>query len=261
MLTDAPYKHSLVHCNSAISSHVNEGQLAERDNPQVMGTRHNPLPFMDFISPIKAELDLAGWDITSQALVLSHQGDRLFGCYALLDRWTNESRKHYTPVLGFRASHDQAFARGLAPGTNAYVCDNRVFSSDFGVFRTKQTTFLLDRLNDMIATSVSTLRQYVRKTDRRFNILAATSTTDETAHDIIANTYRAGGVDAQGMARAVTEYHSPLDVWGMENEPQREGTAWGVLNALSSAAKCGNELTFRRRTAVIEDVVYTHYDI
>lgn len=255
------YNQSLVHCNDSISSYVTEEQIPSREAPDKIGPRHNPVPFNQFIEPIKHQLDMQGWAIEEEALVLSHKGDRLFGCYKVTDRWVSSRSDYHSSLFAFRAAHDQAWGRSVAPGTVIYICDNTVISSDMNILRTKQTTFLMDRMYDMIKAGVVQLRDHATKTNIRFDFLASADTPDEEAHDIIAKTYRKGGVDAQGMAKAINEYHTPILIPDDSPEPSRIETAWGVFNALTSAAKTDNEFTFRNRTAIIEDVIYSHYGI
>ncbi len=263
MLSTIPYDESLVCCNPRISAYVNEDQIETRENPEVLGPRHKPAPFVDFIENIAYELDDNKWSIKTKCFVLSQKGERLFGAFTVEDEsaFAPLPLNYATPVLIFRAAHDQAWSRQLNGGFKTYICDNTVISGELGQHRTKQTTFLDERQTPLITKAIDDLHFFVEQKTHEYKAMSKIKVTEMDAHNTMAVVYRKGGLNQTQLGKAITEYHDDPFKDDQSMDPTRKGTTWGVYNAMSSAIQNENQMVAHKKGEIITQITNLHYDI
>ena len=247
-------------CNPSISSYVNEDQIAQRENMDILGPRHEPYPFETYIEEIASTLDDFGFDITDKCIVLSHKGDRLFGSFAVEDRVVPSEQGWCRSVVGFRASHDQSVSQQINAGDWVLMCDNMLMGGSLGKYRTKQTTYLYEREESFVSSTIEDLRNYNKVKSKRYQYLIDTHMTDKTAHDLFVRVFRAGGINKGQLASSIEEYHAPM-YNTFYDEPTRESTAWGAWNAMTSSIQGSSPTVLISRSRKITETVDKFFNI
>ena len=122
--------------------------------PAALGRYRNPVPFGPFADLVANRLERVGFAIDAEEYAVDHDGNRLFG---LLEVSPIEgeyiSAKEWALQVGLRGSHDQSVPRALTLGSRVLVCSNLCFHGDLGVFSTRQTLNVWDRLPGMVESA------------------------------------------------------------------------------------------------------------
>jgi hypothetical protein len=225
--------------------YVTRSELAAKEAPEVMGPRHNPVLFADYIDLTMDAVKDYDMVITEECHVLSHGGKRFFSNFRIT-RGTDMDQLH-GHCLALRGAHDQSLPRGMSAGAFVFTCTNLQIFGDLLNAKTKQTTFINDRLKDFIYHGVERLEDAYREIDDKYAAYQETNVTDRDAYETFAKGFRRRALTSAGMGKAINEWHRPSDA-----PEDNQGTAWGVLNAMTHANKgTPSALVASNRTATM----------
>jgi hypothetical protein len=93
---------------------------------------HKPVPHIEVVDVIKAELSNRGFPLLKESYGLSHGGARMFGVIDVTDKGMPDGQGL---ALGFRNAHDKAWSMGYCGGPRVFVCDNLAFTGEVVRFR------------------------------------------------------------------------------------------------------------------------------
>lgn len=205
--------------------------IASLPAPQILGPRHNPLPFINDIELVTDELGRNGLHVVEEAFgVLFDKQDlpaRYFGVMEL-----KHDRLDHALVVGVRGSYDQSISRGLAVGSRVFVCDNLAFSGEI-TFNTKQTTNIESRLPKMIARAAQRVPQLADLQSMRFDAYRAHELKPRHGDAALVELFRREVLNSQTMARAVQEWDTPSH----EEHAENGYSLWRLHNAVTEAIK------------------------
>lgn len=205
--------------------------LALLPEPKVLGSRHNPLPFVvdvDLITKNLAKQDLFVED-EAFGVLYTKEGDpaRYFGVMEL----KHEQLEHAV-VVGVRGSYDQSISRGLAVGSRVFVCDNLAFSGEV-TFQTRQTTNIGERLPRMIAEAAMRVPQLAKLQEHRFMQYRMAQLGAQRGEAALIELVRREVLNANSIQRAIAEWDEPS-----HDEHAEDGfTVWRLMNAVTEAIK------------------------
>ena len=256
MNRNIPEDRSLLICHTGKADYCTRSSLATLEKPEQLGPRHHPVSFYNFVERVMAHMDTLKWNIDAEAHVINHDGQKFFSTFAVSrpPAWTNhfQPTKTWQQLVGLRGSHDQSLPRGIVFGNKIMVCDNLLFSGSVGSFKTKQTTFVGARLDDMILKALDQLGAEFTKTDRQFKQYTTTELSDPKAHSIFAHAYRSKALTSSALGDTIDEWHNP------RHTPElNKGTVWGALQAMTLTIKAHtkNNLHLQNRTHVAGQLI------
>lgn len=210
---------------------ISRADLMALPAPKPLGPRHNPLPFGTDVELVTRELAGQGLHIEEEqyGVLYTKEGDpaRYFGVLEL----AHEQLDHAL-VVGLRGSYDQSISRGLAVGSRVFVCDNLAFSGEV-TFKTKQTTFIEDRLPRMMAEAAIKVPQLAHLQQIRFDKYRQTELRPRAGDAAMIELLRRGVLNANSIQRAVAEWDEPSYA-----EHAEDGySLWRLHNAVTEAIK------------------------
>jgi hypothetical protein len=209
---------------------LTRAQIAKLPEPEVLGSRHNPLPFITDIELVEQELaryDLVPTEEVFGVLFAHNKPTRFFGVMEL----ATEQQEHAL-VVGLRGSYDQSISRGLAVGSRVFVCDNLAFSGEVA-YMTRQTTNVGERLPKMIAEAASRVPALGRQQQLRFNQYRGRTIGRRLGDAYLVELLRLAVLNTQTLGRAATEWIEPS-----HPEHAEDGyTLWRLHNAVTEALK------------------------
>ena len=200
-------------------------QMATLPLPQPQGPRHQPYPFHTFATKVIDTLETYGFDIAKEEYAVTKANDRMFGLLEI-----SNGNPDWRMTVGLRGAHDQAFARALTLGSRVLVCSNLCFHGDFGVFKTKQTKNIAERIEPLIDEAVQGLRGHIADLKLDFNKMQERYILRDVGDQALVNIYRRGGFSPSQLGRAIKEWDDPSFAHGSY-------TAWRLFNASTQALK------------------------
>ena len=231
-------------------------QLGELATPEALGRYHRPVAFGDFADLVSNRLVQHGFQITSEEYAVSHDDNRLFGLmqiepepgalegeYISADDWRLQ--------VGLRGSHDQSIPRGITLGSRVLVCSNLCFHGDLGVFKTRQTTNVWNRLPAMVDEAAARLPVAVARHAKRFDGYRTTALRPRHGDAALVELHRRNALTSGQLSRAISEWDSPS-----HEEHKEDGhTVWRLFNAATEALKPSgtriNHDTLRQRSEAV----------
>lgn len=213
---------------------MNRAQLAMVPTPAPMGRFHRPLPFVDFVDEVEHQLSRVGLQIVDEEHLVGHEGQRHFG---LLETAPLEGEliraKDWKFLVALRGSHDQSVDKALAGGRHTGVCSNLCIWGDLGVFHTRHTTNILERLAGMIYELVSKVPEMAHLEERRVERLKGFEMKPRWGDAALVEIMRRGGLTAAQLGRAVAEWDEPSH----EEFTEHGHSAWRLEQAVTEAVK------------------------
>lgn len=210
---------------------ITRTDLALLPEPQSLGPRHCPMPFIEDVELISHELLSNGLHITDEQFGVLYDKDQLptrfFGVMEL-----NHEALDHALVVGMRGSYDQSISRGLAVGSRVFVCDNLAFSGEV-TYQTKQTTFIGQRLPRMIADAAHRVPQLAHLQQIRFDKYRACELRPRQGDAALVELIRRGVLNANSVQRAIAEWDTPTYEEHLENGR----TVWTLMQAVTEAIK------------------------
>ena len=163
----------------------------------------------------------------------------------------------WTFNIGIRGSHDGRISRGIAFGSNVLVCSNMCFHGDLGVFRTRQTLNVMDRLPSMIDGAIAKIPSMVKENLKRFDGYRTTKMTESDGNNALVHMHRGNILSANQLSTALNEWIEPS-----HDEHNEDGaTLWRLFNAATEAIKPkegqGNMVTLQNRSHEISNFADT----
>ena len=165
---------------------------------------------------------------------MTHDGNRLFGAMQVVhERLPAFEEGHF--LVGFRGSHDQSFSRGICAGDRILVCDNLLFSGEFG-FNTVHTLNLKDRLQVLLDGLMGDLMERFLSRYESMKNYRRTRISDETASHAIIEMARRDIVNWSELGKVTEEWYSPSH----EEHAEDGNTVWRLQNAATEAMRIRN---------------------
>lgn len=213
------------------ASAISRNDLMNLPLPKALGPRHNPLPFGTDVELVTKELNRQGLFIEDEAygVTYTREGDaaRYFGVLEL-----KHEQLDHALVVGLRGSYDQSISRGLAVGSRVFVCDNLAFSGDV-TFKTKQTTFIGNRLPGMIMQAAAKVPELAVIQQAKFDAYKQITLPPRVGDAALIELVRREVLNANSIRRAISEWDEPSH----EEHAQYGYSLWRLMNAVTEAIK------------------------
>lgn len=225
----------MLHCGAAA---ISRNDLANLPVPAPMGSRHVCRPYIDDVELVERELDQYGLRVVDEAYGVTHDAGRFFGVLECAPI-EGEIVDDYSMMVGLRGSWDQTMSRGLALGSRTFVCDNLAFSGEV-VIKTRQTTFIGERLPDMMRDAVSKIPAMADHQRIRFDNYKATQITQRQGDAAIIELVRRKIVNPSIVGRIQEEWDNP-------SHPEHAAfgwSAWRLYQAVTESMKPTNKDRF-----------------
>lgn len=131
------------------------------------------------------------------------------------------------------------------------VCSNLCFHGDLGIFQTRQTTNVADRLPDLIRGAIRKLPEQARKLVANFDRYRETKVGPGYGNQALVDIYRHNGFTPNQLARAIDEWHEP----SFDKHREMGWSAWRLFNAATQALKptgtSGSPIILQQRSQVV----------
>lgn len=223
----------MLHCGAgAITRQALTGVLPSG----ALGSRHNPVPYAEFVDLVDESLSAAGYRIAQESFGTLADGGRFFGLMEVEPKGEYISKKDYALNIGLRGSYDQSLPRGLAVGSRVFVCDNLAFSGEI-VMNTKQTTFIRERLPALVVRAIDQVGRLEGVQDMRFDTYKNTALAHRHGDAALTELLRRDVLNGITIKRAVKEWDEPTHPEHLEHGR----TLWTLHNAVTEAIKPGND--------------------
>ena len=222
--------------------------------PEAIGPIHQPYPFGKFAEQVIDEIKLVDFKVVEEEYVITKDGNRMFGLLQVQPDIV-EVPDNWSLLVGLRASHDCILSRALTLGSKVMVCSNLCFHGDFGVFKTRQTVNMMDRLPGMINDAINYLPNEAERLVVDFEKFEATELHQDAGDCALVDMFRQGAFSPSQLGRAIKEWDNPSH----EEHAEHCFTAWRLFNAATMALKPtgsqGDFLTLQRRSHVIDKMM------
>ena len=220
--------------NPSNESMLTRQQLHQLPVPTALGRYHNPVPFGAFADLMANRLERVGFEIDQEEYAVSKDDGRMFG---LLEVSPLEgeyiSAKDWSLQVGLRGSHDQSIPRALTLGSRVLVCSNLCFHGDLGVFSTRQTLRVWDRLPALVESALATLPQLAQRNEQRFDRYRTFDLKPRHGDAALVELHRRGAFSAAQLSRAIREWDNP----SYPEHGEDGHTLWRLFNASTEALK------------------------
>lgn len=220
-------KGLMLHCGA---EPMGRTQIAELETPEPMGSRHCPVPFIDFIDTTTQALNHVGLQVLDEAYGALKDGSRFFGLMEIAGYSGIDS--DFAMTVGLRASHDQSFARGVCVGSHVFVCDNLCFSGEISL-TTRHTTNINSRLPGMVLEAVQTLPGHFEVQNQRFDQYKLMELKPRWGDAALTELVRREVLNPSQIGRAIREWDEPT-----HPEHGEDGhSVWRLMNAVTETMK------------------------
>ena len=230
---------------------LDRAQLASVVTPDPIGRFHRPVDYSDFVTMIDGKLVDHEIEIVKEQFAVKHDGSQFFGLMEVTTPIMDGSDWSFN--LGIRGSHDGRVSRGITFGSNVLVCSNLCFHGDLGVFRTRQTLNVMDRLPPMIDEAIAKIPGMAQENVVRFDSFRTTKMTESEGNNALVHMHRDNILSANQLSTAIDEWIEPS-----HDEHNEDGaTLWRLFNAATESIKPtegrGNMVTLQDRSRKISD--------
>ena len=234
---------------------LNREQLSSVVTPDPIGRFHRPVDYSDFVQMIDNKLVTHDLQIADEKFAVKHDGSQFFGLMQIST--PAMENQDWTFNIGIRGSHDGRISRGIAFGSSVLVCSNMCFHGDLGVFRTRQTLNVMDRLPSMIDGAIAKIPSMVKENLKRFDGYRTTKMTESDGNNALVHMHRGNILSANQLSTALNEWIEPS-----HDEHNEDGaTLWRLFNAATEAIKPkegqGNMVTLQNRSHQISNFADT----
>jgi len=246
----------MLHCDAFKTTRQD---LAALPIPESMGTRHKPIPHIDFIEELDGVLKDAGLEVTTEKLGVTPNGMKLFGALTispcLLQRsiLNDHRRAGQGFALAYRKANDQSMAIKLLAGLKIFVCDNMAMtaSEDAICLGRKHTTGidLRGELQKGIHTYIGKQQRFVTMMDRAREY----KLEDEDAKLIIYDAFVNNVLPGNRFPKVHRNYFEPEPEWKDISEFPR--TLWALHNAFTRECRDQKPTRFFKATEAIGGIL------
>ena len=191
-------------------------------------------------------------EIVSEKFAVKHDGSQFFGLLEVTTSQTEDGE--WVFKIGVRGSHDGRISRGITFGSEVLVCSNMCFHGDLGIFRTRQTLNVMDRLPPMIDKAIAKIPLMANEISDRFDCYKGIDMPEKDGNHALVHMHRKGILSANQLSTAINEWIEPS-----HDEHNEDGaTLWRLFNAATESVKPtndnnGNMVTLQNRTRRISD--------
>ena len=224
--------------NPSNESLLSRSQLHQLPVPAALGRYHHPVGFGPFADLVTQRLERVGFEINAEEYAVDHAGQRLFG---LLEVAPLEgeyiSAKDWALQVGLRGSHDQSIPRALTLGSRVLVCSNLCFHGDLGVFSTRQTLNVWERLPSLLESALTQLPQMAQRQQQRVERYRLMPLRPRHGDAALVELHRRGALSSAQLGRAISEWDTPSH----EAHAEDGHTVWRLFNAATVALKPSGE--------------------
>ena len=217
--------------------------------PAPLGPRHRPYPFADFANNTVSALERAGFQIMQEDYAVTKDDSRMFGLISIKKkpeptrfdpgRELITTDRNWNLLVGLRGSHDQKFSRALSIGTEVMVCSNLCFHADLGVWNTKQTTRINERMPHLIFDAVQGVSRSAAELTVDFDMFNSTALSRVEGDKILVDAYRAGGFSRSQLGKALDDWQT----CSVEEHTANGRNLWWLFNSCTHALKPGGSNT------------------
>lgn len=232
---------------------VERDQLADLEVPKARGRFHKPVPFNDYVDLIDHAMQQNGLRMADPEFAVTKDHNRFFGL-AKVEPIEGELilADDFNITIGMRGSHDQKIPRGITLGSQVMVCSNLCFSGDIGVFNTKQTLNVWQRLPMLVREAVAKIPEMAEVQERKFEVYKNfTFSSPRHGDAFLVEAYRRGAFTAAQLSTAIDEWDQPT----YKEHAEYGSSAWKLLNACTQALKptgdTVNHDTIRQRSLTV----------
>lgn len=224
----------MAHSDKFNSKQIGYAELAALPVPMVLGTKHQPVPHVQLVDTILAEMDRRDLRPTKQQYALGAKGAALFGVIDLAPK--QESLAAIDPTsgglsFGFRAANDMSLAIKAVAGTRVFVCDNLALSGDMIALSRKHTTGL--DLADEIRRGFDKFLHQAEVLATQVAAMTNFQLTDEQAKVIVFDAFAAKFLPVRLLDDVAGFYFQASD----ETPDCQPRSLWGLHNAFTRAMK------------------------
>lgn len=207
---------------------VTRSEVALTMPTKVMGARHNPIPFIDTIEDVTEALIKYGLHVEAEGFLLSGENhERLIGLMHLRSEYSD-----YNPSIALMAAYDQTISRRIGFGANVNVCANLQMWAEM-VVRTKQTTYIRDRMPNLIDKLIGRVPEMIKVQHEKFESYKLTQLTPRQGDAAITEMVRQGIVLPQQVGTVIEQWDTPK-----HEEFTEDGfSVWRLNNAVTEAMK------------------------
>ena len=231
----------MLHCGAEPASRDMVANLP-KSNFKSIGSRHHPLPYIDFLESVEKSVDrLGNMKIVGEDFGLSHESSRFFGLLEIETDYSDGLMEKYkmTKQIGLRSSTLQAFSAGLAFSTFCFICDNLAFSGDITLSR-KHTTNIMSDLPELIDDSLYKLTKDMRLIEGRYDLYSEKSVSNKQAHDLVCQSMelgRSGNSDMKGQSVISSQKADKVLQHWYENPNWSKRSAFSLFNCFTEETK------------------------
>ena len=237
-------------CLHAGAQHKTRKQIEELPLGLPMGNRHVIRPFINDIVLVDHYLGEYGLRVRDEAYGVTFNDNglpaRFFGAMEI-----ESSNTEFALTVGLRGSYDQTLPRGLAVGSRVFVCDNLAFSSDI-VMHTRQTTFVENRIPEMLRKAVSQIPQLADKQAGDFNNYKEMRILHKDGDALLMQCLRKEVL-------TMTQFAKAVEFW----DKSEDDSVWGLYNVVTAAIKPNvdkpNMLNAWKRGIGLTDIINERY--
>ena len=213
---------------------MNRSALYGLPVPEPLGNRHKPISFGTFADNVATAVTDKGFEIVEEEYAVNNKNTRMFGLMTISPlEGEFISAKEWEMQIGLRGAHDRSLPRGLTLGSNVLVCSNLCFHGDLGVFKTKQTLNVEERLPEIINNAVDTLPEMIDHNNRRFDAYRTTEFDKRDGDAALIELFRRGALSGRQLPRAIAEWDNPT----FEAHAEDGFNVWRLFNACTEALK------------------------
>jgi hypothetical protein len=212
----------VLHCGARS---VDRTRLSQIVCPPPTDTWH-PISHIHLVNEVERSLKASNMVIVNEAFGLTEDNQRMFGLLQVSDG--NEMADH-AYVIGLRGATDKSLSRGLAVGSNVFVCDNMAFSAEIVMSR-RQTKNILEDLPLMVDAAIGQLSARWKDQGKRIEAYKQTAIGNRDAAHLLME--MAGDVfPSQKLTDIYQEFKTPRHAeFGKEN-------LWSMFNAVTEYLK------------------------
>ena len=215
--------------NPKNESLLNRDQLSSVVTPEPMGRFHRPVDYSEFVTMIDNKLITHDLQIVDEKFAVKHDGSQFFGLMQIAT--PAMENQDWTFNIGIRGSHDGRISRGIAFGSSVLVCSNMCFHGDLGVFRTRQTLNVMDRLPNMVDQAIAKIPGMVKENLERFDGYRTTKMTESDGNNALVHMHRENILNPNQLSTAINEWIEPRH----EEHNEDGATLWRLFNAATES--------------------------
>ena len=184
-----------------------------------------PISHHSFINQIATVTARQGYEITDRDYVLDNDGDRIFGVFKL-----KGNRADYSPLVGFRNTHDKSFSAGVCLGSQVMVCSNLSFGSDIVVFR-KHTPNIQRDMYDILLNAMGQLTNKIHQQDDRYDRYKNNYLNTQFYHHMLVTAAKRKIISSSKIMKAAALWDKP------EHPEFTARNMWSAFNTVTSVLK------------------------